>query len=102
VLLPYLPCGGALAAAIDATVARRNGKSAFFARHSRALLAPCAERETYLSRALDGKKRKELRRQRKRLAELGSVTFNEGVAGSVGAALDDFFSLEGSGYINRI
>ncbi len=101
VLLPYLPCTGALAAAIDAAVATRNGKSASFARHSRAFLAPSEERETYLSRAIDGKKRKELRRQRKRLADLGSVIFDESAVGSAGAALDDFFHLEARGWKGR-
>ena len=39
-LIPYLPLDGPLAHALDAVVARRHGRSASFARHARALLAP--------------------------------------------------------------
>jgi CelD/BcsL family acetyltransferase involved in cellulose biosynthesis len=101
-LLPYLPVEGPLAGALDAAVARRDGRSAFFARHARALLAPIDTRETYLERAIDRKKRKELRRQRKRLADHGSVTSTDASAASaVARALDDFFSLEAQGWKGR-
>jgi hypothetical protein len=101
-LLPYLPAEGALAAAIDAVVARRGGRSIFFARHARALLAPADERESYLARAIDRKKRKELRRQRKRLGERGSVTsIDASTPSTVTHALDDFFSLEAQGWKGR-
>jgi len=102
VLLPYLPAEGELSAAFDGALARRGGKSALFGRHARALLAPGEARDTYLVRALDGKKRKELRRQRKRMHELGTVTsVTASTAAALGPALDDFLALEASGWKGR-
>jgi Acetyltransferase (GNAT) domain len=101
-LLPYLPVEGPLAAALDLVVGERGGRSAFFARHARALLAPTDARESYLAMAIDRKKRKELRRQRKRLADGGGVTSIDASASSgVARALDDFFALEAQGWKGR-
>ena len=101
-LLPYLPAEGRVAAAIDAVIARRGGRSAYFAPHARALLAPGGERASYLERAIDRKKRKELRRQRNRLADRGSVSTHVASSPSaVASALDDFFALEARGWKGR-
>jgi Acetyltransferase (GNAT) domain len=101
-LLPYLPAEGRVAAAIDAVIARRNGRSAYYAPHARALLAPCGERASYLERAIDRKKRKELRRQRNRLADRGSVSTHVASSPSaVASALDAFFALEARGWKGR-
>jgi CelD/BcsL family acetyltransferase involved in cellulose biosynthesis len=70
--------------------------------HRRALLAPVQDREHYLDHALGPKKRKELRRQRKRLAEAG--TFVSDIAReppAVAAALGDFLDLEAAGWKGR-
>src|SRR6202022_3955220 len=75
---------------------RRGGGSAFFGRHARALLAPVRARESYLAEALDRKKRKELRRQRKRLADGGSVTAIDAATPSEGAC-----ALEAQGWKGR-
>ena len=75
-LLPSLPTDGALAQAIDAVVARRGAPSASFARHRRALLLPADDRTSYLDLAVGHKKRKELRRQRKRLGDGGVTIVN--------------------------
>jgi CelD/BcsL family acetyltransferase involved in cellulose biosynthesis len=108
-LLPHLPTQGPLAQAIDAAVAQRDGKSAFFAKHQRALLAPDeasadeeAGRSGYLDRAIGRKKRKELRRQRKRLADTG-VLMSGGTSEPSGVyrALDDFLALEAGGWKGR-
>jgi len=102
VLLPYLPQQGALAQALDQAVAARGGKQASRARHQRALLVPEDRRIGYLDRAIGRRKRKELRRQRKRLAEGGVVM--RGTAGepaTVAAALDDFLALEAGGWKGR-
>jgi len=72
-LLPYLPTDGALAQALDAVMARRGGQSACFAQHRRALLAPADDRASYLDQSVGAKKRKELRRQRKRLSDSGQT-----------------------------
>jgi CelD/BcsL family acetyltransferase involved in cellulose biosynthesis len=101
-LLPYLPAEGRVAAAIDAVIARRNGRSAYYAPHARALLAPRGERASYLERAIDRQKRKELRRQRNRLADRGSVSTHVASSPSaVASALDAFFALEARGWKGR-
>ena len=102
VLLPYCPLEGPLARALDAAIARGHGRSVSFGRHARALLAPDGGREDYLDRALGRKKRKELRRQRNRLAD-GGVVMSSSVAepSAVARALDDFLALEASGWKGR-
>jgi CelD/BcsL family acetyltransferase involved in cellulose biosynthesis len=102
ILLPYLPAEGSLASAFDRALARRGGSQACFARHARALLAPSASDHHYLERAIDKKKRKELRRQRKRLADSGVVTtVISDTPAEIASALDDFFTLEASGWKGR-
>ncbi len=101
-LLPYLPAESRVATAIDAVIAHRGGRSADYARHARALLAPCSERASYLERAIDRKKRKDLRRQRRRLADHGSISTEIACSPSaVASALEDFFSLEARGWKGR-
>jgi GNAT acetyltransferase-like protein len=101
-LLPYFPMEGALARALDAVMARRGGGNACFARHQRALLLPVGDRTTYLDDAVGRKKRKELRRQRKRLGDSGSVTSSDtGEPSAVPRALDNFLALEADGWKGR-
>jgi CelD/BcsL family acetyltransferase involved in cellulose biosynthesis len=101
-LLPYVPMDGPLAKALEAAVARRSSHSRCFGQHRRALLSPAGDREHYLDHAVGQKKRKELRRQRKRLADGGSVTsVSAGEASAVGPALADFFALEADGWKGR-
>jgi CelD/BcsL family acetyltransferase involved in cellulose biosynthesis len=98
-LMPYLPVTGPVAQAFDAALARGNGGSIMLARHQRALLAPSGAREKYLDNALGGKKRKELRRQRKRLAEAGTLESNSArEPDRMVAALNDFLALEAAGW----
>jgi CelD/BcsL family acetyltransferase involved in cellulose biosynthesis len=102
VLLPYLPLEGPLARALDAVIARRGGHAISFAEHRRALLAPAGNREHYLDHTIGHKKRKELRRQRKRLADNGTVTSNSiSDPAAIAQALDDFLTLEASGWKGR-
>jgi CelD/BcsL family acetyltransferase involved in cellulose biosynthesis len=101
-LMPYLPVAGPLAEAFAAALARRNGKSISLAAHQRALLAPAGDVEHYLDHAVGAKKRKDLRRQRKRLAEAGTLasrTVREPAA--MTAALGDFLALEAAGWKGR-
>jgi hypothetical protein len=101
-LLPYFPVDGALAQALDAVVIRRGGRSVSFAHHARALLVPAGDRESYLDESVGRKKRKELRRQRKRLADTGAVTSSTtGDPAGVAPALEDFFTLEAGGWKGR-
>ncbi len=101
-LMPYLPVTGPVGQAFAAALAQRNGKCLALARHQRALLAPAGTREHYLDHAVGAKKRKELRRQRKRLAEAGTLvssTVREPAA--MAAALGDFLELEAAGWKGR-
>jgi hypothetical protein len=101
-LLPFLPLEGPLARALDTVIARRGGRCAAFGRHARALLAPAGGRQDYLDHALGHKKRKELRRQRKRLAETGALaTSGTGEPSEMARALDDFLALEANGWKGR-
>jgi CelD/BcsL family acetyltransferase involved in cellulose biosynthesis len=99
-LLPYLPVEGEFAAALDRVMEEK--ASASFARHERALLVPSGERRDYLARAIGKKKRKELHRQRKRLADSGKVVaVSASWPAEIEAALEDFFALEARGWKGR-
>jgi CelD/BcsL family acetyltransferase involved in cellulose biosynthesis len=101
-LMPHLPATGPVGHAFAAALAQRDGKCISLAGHQRALLAPAGTREHYLDHAVGAKKRKELRRQRKRLAEaatLVSRTISEPSA--MAAALGDFLILEAAGWKGR-
>ena len=101
-LLPYLPVDGPCGQAFDGVIARRGGQARSFGRHARAMLAPGTARAGYLEHAVGAHKRKELRRQRKRLADHGllmSASTGEGAA--VLRAVDDFLALEASGWKGR-
>jgi len=101
-LLPYVPVAGAWADALEHVIARRGGRTREFGRHARALLKPEDHRTDYLQHAVGGRKRKELRRQRKRLADLGAVTTGSaGEPSAVMRAVDDFFALEAGGWKGR-
>jgi CelD/BcsL family acetyltransferase involved in cellulose biosynthesis len=101
-LMPYLPAAGPLGQAFATALAERDGKSLALAGHQRALLAPAGAAVGYLDHAVGAKKRKELRRQRKRLADTGAVV-TEIVSdpAAVAAALDDFLTLEAAGWKGR-
>ena len=101
VLLPYL-AEGPVAQAIAMAVARRKGRSAAFGRHQRALLAPGEDRADYLGRSMARKKRKELRRQKRRLMDDGLVMrASTGNPSDIDGALGDFFTLEAAGWKGR-
>jgi hypothetical protein len=81
----------------------RLGFEAFHERsHTRALFRPAASAEAFLTRALCGKKRKELRRLERRLAEVGRVTYDALASdGDLTAWLDEFIALEHRGWKGR-
>ena len=63
---------------------------------------PAGARDDYLDRAVGPKKRKELRRQRKRLGDSGVVMSSSvGDPPAVVGALDDFLALEAGGWKGR-
>lgn len=100
-LMPYLPAAGA--AAFEAALRERGGRSAEFGYHARAMLRPDNGRNGYLDVAIPHKKRKELRRQRKRLAGLGAVTSTTiRTSPELRSALAEFLALEASGWKGRL
>jgi CelD/BcsL family acetyltransferase involved in cellulose biosynthesis len=99
-LLPLLHEAGAVAAALRAGLA--HGACAAFGRHQRAMLRPQGDRATYLEHAIGRKRRKELRRQRHRLADAGALNFSPTQApGDIAPALADFLALEATGWKGR-
>ena len=101
-LMPFLPVEGPVAQTFAAAIARRGGCSTDFFPHQRALLMPTGDRAEYLVHSIRPKKRKELRRQRHRLADIGaidSIVATEPPA--LTSALDDFFAVEASGWKGR-
>jgi len=70
--------------------------------HERAFFEPAATAEAYLERALSAKKRKEYRRQRRRLEELGALSFTT-VTGDDDAVAwaDRFMDMEMRGWKGR-
>jgi CelD/BcsL family acetyltransferase involved in cellulose biosynthesis len=101
-LMSYLPVAGPVAQAFASALARRGGRRIALSAHQRALLAPAADRAHYLDRAIGRKKRKELRRQRKRLAQPGTLASDIVCEPSaVAAALGDFLKLEAAGWKGR-
>jgi hypothetical protein len=101
-LLPFLPTDGPVARGIDAVLERRHGRSALYGLHRRALLAPADARVGYLDRALGHKKRRELRRQRRRLQDSGVVVCETTEKmPDIADALGDFLALEGGGWKGR-
>jgi CelD/BcsL family acetyltransferase involved in cellulose biosynthesis len=98
-LLPLVPEDGPFAAALNAVLPGRPNAS--FGRHQRAVLAPGAERADYFQRTISRKKRKEWRRQRRRLEDTGTVAFSSTAGTAATAALDDFLALEARGWKGR-
>jgi CelD/BcsL family acetyltransferase involved in cellulose biosynthesis len=96
-LLPFLPEHGAFARALDAVLSRDGRRSQGFGRHERALLAPGGQRAQYLERALTASKRKELRRQRRRLEDFAPVSVTT-ATDDIMPALNDFMTLEVGGW----
>jgi CelD/BcsL family acetyltransferase involved in cellulose biosynthesis len=98
-LLPLIPERGAFAQALDAVLTETGRASAPFGCHQRAMLDPGTARSGYIERSVSAGKRKDLRRQRRRLEEIAPVTFTT-TTGTEGieAALKDFFVLEASGW----
>jgi CelD/BcsL family acetyltransferase involved in cellulose biosynthesis len=97
--LPYLHADGPVYRALRAALAgaRRpwHADQAF----ERALLRRGADAERYLAAALDGDRRRELRRKEKRLKDAGEVRYVRlGREGDVARWIDDFVRIEASGW----
>jgi hypothetical protein len=96
---------GAVHAAILDELNRRGWTHVADRRTTRAFFAPAADAETYLGQALAGKRRKELRRLRDRLAEQGALTTEilppDAPSPTVDRWSEDFLALEAAGWKGR-
>ncbi len=97
--LPQLPADGPANAALDIVLNETGRSAATVETAERAMLASKSSPEDYLAGSMSAKKRKELRRQHKRLAEEGLLTFDRtndttGIADWIG----DFLALEAAGW----
>ena len=101
-LLPYLPVDSPFASALEAIGRRAQMPTADFDRHERAQLAPSRERSHYVEQALSKHHHKELRRCWRRLSETGAVLLTAATEpAAVAAAIEDFLTLEASGWKGR-
>lgn len=101
-LFDKLPAEGPLFAALEQFLIGTGRRHRLFDRHKRAVLDTELDAEAWFAQALPGKKRKELRRQRKRLDEMGGLAFTHLAPGdNVAAWCDDFMALEAAGWKGR-
>ncbi len=94
-----LPLEGALHQALGTVLSEQSRAAGLVHREERAMLASRQTPEDYLAASLSGKKRKELRRQHTRLAELGEVGFARDSTGDgLEAWAARFLALEQAGW----
>jgi CelD/BcsL family acetyltransferase involved in cellulose biosynthesis len=99
------PGDGPVHAEVLDALNRRGAVAAAPYRATRAFLRRADAADAYLERALEGKRRKEYRRQERRLAETARLAFDELDAAApretLAAWLDEFLRLEASGWKGR-
>ena len=97
--LPQIPAEGPVVAALTRVLARSGRMHYVAAQEARAMLTGETSAAAYLEAAMSAKKRKELRRQRGRLAEEGALAF-ERIEGDAGLAewTAEFLALEAAGW----
>lgn len=97
--LRAMPLGTPLHAALESVLAEQRRQAALVHLEHRAMLASDLGAQAYLEASLSTKKRKELRRQAKRLADEGELaTIRQRDAEGIEAWCDAFLSLEASGW----
>jgi CelD/BcsL family acetyltransferase involved in cellulose biosynthesis len=97
--LSQLPAGTRLSDALAHVLDEQGRASAVVMREERALLRSNLDPEAYLEASLSGKKRKELRRQHRRLAEEGELTVERTATGDgLGGWIREFLALEQGGW----
>lgn len=102
-LWPLMPSNGRWAAVLAAALRRGGGRTALFGMHRRAILAPSSDRRGYFNRALRARKRKELRRQARRLSDQGALVVSHAASPqAIAPALDAFTTLEAQGWKGRV
>lgn len=97
--LAQLPLAGPLKHALDEVLGEQRRRAAVVHREDRAMLASDASPEAYFEATLSGKKRKELRRQFARLAQIGEVEFaRRRDAEGLDEWIAEFLTLEAAGW----
>ncbi|MCK0128848.1 GNAT family N-acetyltransferase [Erythrobacter sp. F6033] len=97
--MPLLQEGGPLDRALRAVLASSSRANEIVLRRERAMLKSELSSEDYLSQALSKKHRKELRRQRRRLADGGSLTVHRRTDDfATGEWIAEFLALESAGW----
>ncbi len=100
--LPGVTSDGAFRHALIDTLNELGLRAFHDAVHTRAFFRAGASTEQYLDRAMSGKKRKELRRQERRLGETGTLAYEELLPdGNLATWLDEFLALEALGWKGR-
>ncbi len=100
--LLQMPASGPLHDALKAELAAQGRPAATVLEERRALIATQASPEDYLAASLTGKKRKELRRQYRRLAEIGTLEIVRcRSAEDIAAWTNAFLALEAAGWKGR-
>jgi CelD/BcsL family acetyltransferase involved in cellulose biosynthesis len=97
--LAQVPLDGPLWLALQEVLIEQGRLAALVHREERAMLASSLSPEAYFAESMSGKKRKELRRQHTRLAELGKLTFERRRDDAhLLRWCEDFLALEHSGW----
>lgn len=97
--LRHLDANGPISAAAASIALQTKRLSTPSSRYGRAMLRGGEDAEARLQRALSGKKRKELRRQRARLEEQGAVTHEIlSSPSAIDAWTEEFLTMEASGW----
>ncbi len=102
VVLPIQPLDGALSGAIARMAAREDAMFQTIPAGGRALLRCTGDAESHLARVLSGRKRRELRRLRRKLAAQGPVAFHvSSTPDETARGLAVFLALEAAGWKGR-
>ena len=97
--LTNLPDDGAVYAALCKTVSEQDRPAAIVHSEQRAMLKSDQSPEDYFNASMSAKKRKELRRQHKRLSEQGALRFHRHADDyKIDQWCDDFLNLEQAGW----
>jgi len=93
---------GPFAAAFVAALARRGGAVKSFGRHRRALFEPGDHRQRYFERTMPARRRRDLRRQWRRLEQRGPLILAElSKSSELRRGFENFLLLESSGWKGR-
>lgn len=97
--LPQMPADGPINASLDVVLQHAGRRSFIVDSGERAMLASSASPNEYLAASMSAKKRKELRRQRNRLSEMGELAVERSL-GQDGLAdwIAQFLTLEAAGW----